>query len=167
MIANNCAQARKDLDTARNVHYATIREALDSGTATEDLAGQLGVSRSAVYEMAAKGNGLNPELFPPVQDEPTTLQFGHEREELVIPALLGSYIGVDSAKSRVRLHAARARDTMLAEKADAIDCSVNTVRDHLARHDRDHCHNCDEPNNEHTERDKALCQQHILAEASP
>ena len=163
----DCAQARKDLDTARNVHYATIRKAVDSGTAAKDLAGQLGVSRSAVYEMAAKGKGLDPELFPLAQDELMTLQFGHEPEELVIPALLGSYIGVDSAKSVLWLLAARARDSMFAEIASAVGCSVDTVRDHLTRHDRDRCHNCGEPNYEHTEREKALCQQHILGPGQP
>ena len=163
----DCAQARKDLDAAHNVHYATVAKALETGTSAKHLAEQLRVTRSAIYQMAAKGNDLDPELFPPAQDELITLPFGPGTEQVVIPALLGSRTGIDSAEHNLRLLAARARDTALAEIAATVGCSAEAVNDLVDRHDRDDCWNCGQQNGGHAEAEKALCQEQLLDPGEP
>ena len=142
-------------------------KALETGTSAKHLAEQHKVTRSAIYQMAAKGNDLDPELFPPAQDELITLPCGPGTEEVVIPALLSSYTGIDSAEHQIRFLAARARDTALAEIAATVGRSAKAVNDLLDRHDRDNCWNCVEQNSEHTETENALCQEQLLDPGQP
>lgn len=44
-------------------------------------AGQIGVSRSAIYQMAAQDTDLDPELFPPAEDRLLTVSFGDGHPE--------------------------------------------------------------------------------------
>ena len=85
----------------------------------------------------------------------------------MIPALLGSCTGINSAEHNLRVLVARARDTALAEIAATVGCSVKAVSDLLDRHDRDDCWNCGQQNGGHAEVEKALCQEQLLDPGEP
>ena len=160
----DCVQARKDLDTAWNVHYTTIHKALEEGTNAKDLAEQLGVSQSAIYQMAANGQGLDAGLFPPAEDKLIAVPFDGYPNGITVPALLSSKLDVYRADERLLTYAARAHDRNIrhTDIANTIGFSTETVSDLLDRHDWDDCGSCGEQNSEHTELEKALCQEQLL-----
>lgn len=164
-----CVQARKDFDTAWNVHYATIRKALEEGTNAQDLAEQLGVSRAATYQLAANGQGLDAGLFPPAEDKLIPVPFDGYPNGVTVPALLSARLGIYRAEERLKTYLARAHDSNIrhADIANTIGYSTEAVSDLLDRHDRDDCGNCGEQNSEHTEGEKALCREQLLDADNP
>ena len=82
-----------------------------------------------------------------------------------MPALLSSRLDIHSAEEQLMVYTAWAYDRGigLADIAATIGYSDETVSDLLDRYDGDSCWNCGEMNDEHTKRERGLCQEEILS----
>ena len=147
-VLADCAQARKDLDTAHSRHHATIRAAIEAGTTAQDLAQQLKVSQTDIHQIAARAERLDPGRYPPVDNELIVLPVGQHTEQFLIPPLLGSLIGIDTAGRRLRHLAAKAHNAATTEIADTVGYQVDELSQQLDEHDQTGCEHCDEPENE-------------------